>query len=117
MRVIVIRRGQNMRLVYPMTQYGLDTTSPPELALSAMTLFMQLQAEYPGRADLPVTSATGQVGLQLPFADDVLDWDSPLWSVLAGHWQPYHVELVGDMADYMKRYPCTVLNLVDLRGE
>ncbi len=113
-RVIVIRRGEKMRVVYPMTQYGLDTTSAPELALAAMIILMELQMQYPGRADLPITSATPQVALALPFADDVLNDDEPLWAILAGHWQPYHLDVVGAVEDYMKTYPCVVLNLVDL---
>ncbi len=115
-RVIIIRRGEKMRIAYPMTQYGLDTTSPPELAAGAIVMFMQLQTQYLGRADMPITSKTGQMGLFLPFADEPLQ-DEPLWAVLAGHWQDYDVNVIGQMDDVFKQYPCVVLNLIDLRGE
>lgn len=113
-RIIIVRRGEFMRAAYPVTQYFLDTTSAPELALSAAMLFMQLQVEYPGRADMPITSKTGQMGLALPMADDVLSDDEPLWALLAGHWVDYDIETIGDIADNMKRFPALALNLVDL---
>lgn len=113
-RIIVVRRGELMRVAYPFTQYALDTTSPPELALSAAMLFLELQTQYPGRADMPITSKTPQMGLALPMSDDVLDDDQPLWTVLAGHWQQYDVEIVGEVADNMKSFPALALNLVDL---
>lgn len=115
LRIIIVRRGL-MRACYPMTQYGLDTTSPPELAASAIVLFMQLQTQYPARADLPITSKTGQMGLFLPFADEPLQ-DEPLWAVLAGQWNLYDLDVMGALDDAYKIYPCTVLNLSDLRGE
>lgn len=113
-RILVIRRGELMRISMPMTQYGLDTTSAPELALSAAMLFLQLQTEYPGRADMPITSKTGQLALALPYADDVLNDDQPLWAVLAGEWRPFDLDIVGTLADEMTIFPCCVLNLVDL---
>lgn len=113
-RIIVVRRGELMRIAYPFTQYALDTTSPPELALSAAMMFLQLQDEYPGRADVPITSKTPQMALVLPGKDEPLDDDQPLWTVLAGHWQPYEVEVVGVVAEEFQRFPALALNLVDL---
>lgn len=107
-----------MRMAYPMTQYGLDTTSAPELALSAVMVFMQLQAEYPGRADMPITSKTGPMGLFLPFMDEPLNDDQPLWAVLAGHWSMVTPEVMGTSPDDpMLKYPAVALNLMDLKRE
>lgn len=115
-RIIVVRRGHNMRMVYPMTQYGLDTTSPPELALSAAMTFMQLQAEFPGRADMPITSKTGQMALFLPFMDNPLDDDQPLWTVLAGHWTMVTPDVLGTSEDDPSLlYPAVILNLRDVK--
>lgn len=113
-RIIVVRRGELMRIAYPITQYMLDVISAPELALSAVALFMQLQAEYPGRADMPITSKTGPMALALPFANNVLSDDEPLWMLLAGHWTDHDIDVVGDVADEMKQFPALALNLVDL---
>lgn len=107
-----------MRMVYPMTQYGLDTTSAPELALSASMVFLQLQTEFPGRADMPITSKTGPMGLFLPFADSPLNDDEPLWALLAGHWTHVTPEILGrGENDENLKLPAVVLNLMDLQGD
>lgn len=114
-RIIIIRRGEYMRVMYPMTTYGLETTSAPELALGAISLLMQMQAQMPGRADMPITSKTGQMGLALPMHDDVLSDDEPLWVLLAGEWQRYDTLIVDEGTDQpIQRLPAVVLNLIDL---
>lgn len=114
-RVVIVRRG-NMRLMYPMTQFALDTMSAPELAASAIQLFMNLQGHMPGRADMAITSKTGQMCLVLPFKDAPLGEDEPLWVLLAGHWQEASVVAVPE--DALKPEfcwcPCVALNLMDL---
>jgi hypothetical protein len=112
-RIVIVRRGELMRVNFPFTQYALDTTSPAELALAAAMMIMELQMSYPGRADMPITSKTPQMGLFLPFHDEPLP-DEPLWSVLAGEWRPFDLEIVGAMADEFTVFPCAVVNLKDL---
>lgn len=116
-RVIIVRRGA-IRVMYPLTQYALDTMSAPELAASAIQLIMQLQATQPGRADMPITSKTGQMCLVLPLKDAPLGEDEPLWVLLAGHWQQMNVVAVpedGPRPEWA-RCPCVALNLMDLHN-
>jgi hypothetical protein len=114
-RVVIVRRG-NMRLMYPMTQFALDTMSAPELAASSIQLFMNLQGQMPGRADMAITSKTGQMCLVLPFKDAPLGEDEPLWVLLAGHWQESEVVAVPEdaLTPEFRRCPCVALNLMDL---
>lgn len=112
--VIVIRRGSAMRACFPFLKLPLAEITAPELASMAVSVFMELQMQSPGRADMPITSKTGAMALVLPDADEPLDRLLPLWPQLEGSWTYHDIAVMDDMAPYLKNAPATVLSLVDL---
>lgn len=116
MRVILVRRGENMRVVLPVDPMALNGIMPPELALEAAKAILSIQEMQPGRADMPIIVGDTPFGLAHRGSDYVLDPKMNVGFQLDGHWEDTEIELI-DLETrqvVMATVPCVVLNLDDI---
>lgn len=116
--VIIVRRGENMRVQLTVTLKGLkgNRVMPPEMALEAARLFIAIQDQEPGRADMPIVPGDTPFGLVHRDTEYVMDPRAPLWVQLDGHWEDQEVEFLDPETGKVETgtFPCVVLMLDDI---
>lgn len=117
--IVQIRRG-TMRVNFPFDFHGLLDTWAADLANSAVSGLLHLQATFPDRENPTPIDPQGKVPMVLKFpdTDGALQPTTPLEYQLSGHWEIIDAEKLEDLGagavqEVHGRCSFVVLELVD----